>query len=174
MNSNTVPTYKFALTNELIKNCEGTEFEPTDFLPTRAEKKATGWDVRCASTEGFELREGCYYKIPLGIHALPPDGWWLKLTPRSSTFTKRHLNSLYGTIDEMYYHQIFFACKYSFDNCKMYNSNYPERVEFGDRIGQLIPAKRQEMNVAIVTLEELKQKRQDSERTGGFGSTGVV
>jgi dUTPase len=171
----TIPEFKFALTEELVLECNSREeFSPEDFLPTRAENRATGWDVRCAEPEGFELMPGCYLKIPLGIHMLAPEGWWLDLKPRSSTFTKRHLHALYGTIDETYPGQLLFACQYQPDACEIISRGCLKRVEFGDRIGQVIPVKREEMTVSITTLKELHEEHanRNSERTGGFGSSG--
>ena len=84
-----VPTYKFALSQELVGACEGTEFKPEDFLPTRSEPEASGWDVRCAHPEGLELRDCCYFKIPLGFRSFCPPGWWAELNPRSSSFIKK-------------------------------------------------------------------------------------
>lgn len=170
-----IPIYKFALTSELVVNCEGTKFKPEDFLPTRSEKMATGWDVRCADLNGIDLKAECYYKIPLGIRSLPPEGWWMELEPRSSTFIKRNFHALSGKIDETFSHQILLVGQYIQDSCEISNRNHLKRIEFGDKIGQLIPVKRQEMVVEKTSNDELDKEhvRRDSGRTGGFGSTGV-
>ena len=130
--------------------------------------------MRCAIPSGFDLAPGCYYKIPLGIRVLAPEGWWLQLDPRSSTFTKRHMHALNGKIDETYPGQIFFACQYITDSCELFNCNYLKNVKFGDKIGQLIPVKRQEMVVIQASNKELDEEfeKRNSGRTGGFGSTG--
>lgn len=171
----TIPEFKFALTEVLVDECSRRdEFSSKDFLPTRAENRASGWDVRCAEPEGFELIPGCYLKIPLGIHMLAPEGWWLELKPRSSTFTKRHLHALYGTIDETYPGELLFACQYQPDACEIISRGNLRRIEFGDRIGQVIPVRREEMIVSSTTLDNLRSEhaRRNSERTGGFGSSG--
>jgi dUTPase len=107
---------------------------------------------------------------------LAPEGWWLELKPRSSTFTNRHLHALYGTIDETYPGQLLFACQYQPDACEIINRGSLKRIEFGDRIGQVIPVRREEMTVSVTTLKELQEEhaRRNSERTGGFGSSGIV
>jgi len=107
----TKPVFKFALTEDLLANCGG-DLKPDDFLPKRADEDSTGWDVRCADAKGIDLKPECYIKIPLGFRALSPKGWWFKLVPRSSMFIKRHINSLYGTIDETYEGQLFFCGQY--------------------------------------------------------------
>lgn len=169
-----VPTYKFALTTDLIDACKGSGLKPEDFLPTRSEPEASGWDVRCAAKSGVELRDGCYYKIPLGFRSFCPPGWWAELNPRSSAFIKCHLHSLYGKIDETYPDEWFFLCQYSADACKIQNINYPKRIEFGDRIGQVMPCKRQDMIREVISNDMMDEeiKNRDATRKGGLGSTG--
>lgn len=182
-----VPEFKFCLLSSLHEavrdhleglTCFGKDdYVPTvnDFLPTRSEPLATGWDVRCADPKGIDLVCEGYVKIPLGIKVFSPSGWWLQLKPRSSTFAKRHIHSLYGTIDEAYEGQMFFCGQYIPDSHEIVNINSPKRIEFGDRIGQLIPVRREEMLVSSVTEEEfqkLSEDRNAERKAGGFGSTG--
>lgn len=171
-----VPTYYFALTEELAEACKGTKFKSEDFIPTKSEPDASGWDVRCAQPDGLDLTSCCYYTIPLGFRSYCPKGWWAKLDPRSSSFTKRHMHALYGNIDETYPKQWFFACQYIPDGCALNNKNYPTRLEFGDRIGQLIPVRKQEMNVEVLTNAAIEEKyiKRDAVRKDGFGSSGSV
>tara|TARA_Y100000310_G_scaffold327272_1_gene393343 strand:+ start:341 stop:865 length:525 start_codon:yes stop_codon:yes gene_type:complete len=171
-----VPVYKFALTSELSSACADHEtLSVEDFLPTRSEPEASGWDVRCADPNGISLRGGVYYRIPLGFRAFCPPGWWAELNPRSSSFLKRHLHSLYGKIDETYPDQWFFLCQYLPDASAIINNNNPKRVEFGDRIGQVMPVRRQDMGVEIISNEEMNEeiKNRDAARKGGLGSTGI-
>lgn len=175
-----VPNFKFALTDELIQECERLStkenpLDPSDWLPSRAEDRDTGWDVRCAEPGGIEMIPGCYLKIPLGIHMLAPEGWWLELRPRSSSFAKRHLHSLYGVIDELYPGQLIFACQFVPCTDTTFCRNNLPRIEFGDRIAQVRPVKRKDMIVTNCTLKELKEEheRRNSKRMGGFGSTGA-
>ncbi len=51
----------------------------------------------------------------------------------------------------------------------------PKRIEFGDRIAQIMPVKLELMNVESVTNEEydrLCKERNLSRGAGGFGSSG--
>ena len=172
---NSAPTYKFAITNSLIAICQDSEFEPEDFLPTRSEPDASGWDVRCADPNGVELKDGCYYKIPLGFRSFCPSGWWAELNPRSSSFIKRHLHSLYGKIDETYPDEWFFLCQYIADACEIQSKNHPLRIEFGDRIGQVMPVRRQDMIREVISNDMMDEeiKNRDATRKGGLGSTGT-
>lgn len=170
-----VPTYKFALTEELITFCKSTNLKPEDFLPTRSEPEASGWDVRCAVLGGVELRDGCFYKIPLWFRSFCPPGWWAELNPRSSSFIKRNLHSLYGKIDETYPNEWFFLCQYIADASLIQNANYPQRIEFGDRIGQVMPVRRQDMVMEIISNDVMDAEitNRNATRKGGLGSTGT-
>src|SRR6266404_3537788 len=95
-NINMNPEFLFSLREDLQNEKQ--------FLPTRAEEKASGWDVRAAMPDRKPLiiKPFEYVKIPLGFRTFCPEGWWYELKPRSSTFAKKHLHSLYGTIDETF------------------------------------------------------------------------
>ena len=173
-----IPTFRFALKTELTKACadnKSVNLTPQDFLPTRAHLEDTGYDVRCALPKGLELVPGCYFKIPLGFRAFIPQGWWLELKPRSSTFTKRHIIALYGTIGETYENEMIFAGKYDPDACAILGGDEVKVIEFGEKIGQLIPVLRQDMEVISCTDEEfaeLTTKRQGTRGESGFGDSG--
>ena len=161
-----LPIFKFALV-ERAK-------EDKKFLPTRAELCATGYDVRaCLTTpsrKALIIRPGQYVKIPLGFRAFIPEGWWLELKPRSSSFAKKNLHCLYGTIDEHYPQEFILAAQYLPDINSMGKDLI---IEYGEAIGQLIPVERQSMVVEEVSNEEIEQlyKNRPTERSGGFGST---
>lgn len=159
-----MPTYKFALREDLKNNKE--------FLPSKGESFASGWDVKAAINNKLVVSAYEYIKIPLGFRAFCPKGWWLELKPRSSSFVKKHLHALYGTIDETFEGEMIFAAQYipSFDEIA------PQKliINFGDALGQLIPIKRQEMVIEEINNEEYNNlcKERNAERgAGGFGST---
>ena len=177
-----VPNFIFAI-REDIKNQEG-------FIPSKTIGADTGWDVRCAEPDGVKIKPFEYKIIRLGIRVYAPKGWWLELRPRSSSHAKKHLNCLYGVIDELYEKEIGFSCQYipSLEISTIYagailpTQNYvfnadilPLEIKFGERIGQLIPVKRQFMITSEVSNEEfdkLCKERQGARGIGGFGSTG--
>lgn len=153
-----IPVFRFALKEGLSDL----------YLPTRGTPKATGWDVR--STDQLIIRPEEYVKIHLGFRMFSPEGWWMELRPRSSTFAKKSLHALYGVIDEDYEGHLVFAAQYlPFDGkSELY-------VNEGEAIGQIIPVRRQEMFVEKVSNEEydaLCQARNAARGAGGFGSTG--
>lgn len=176
-----LPIYRFALRDDLI--------DDKRFLPTRAEPKATGWDVRAAMPDRKPLivRPLDHIKIPLGVRGFCPDGWWYDIKPRSSSFAKKNLHALYGTIDETYEGELVFACQYipPFPHPAMgytdellvpYYFNHNElKIDFGDAIAQIIPRLRQEMIVEDITNEDYDnacKARAAVRGAGGFGSTG--
>lgn len=172
--SNIIPVYKFALRDDLVNS-------KISFLPTKATPLATGWDVKAAITEPsgkLVITPGQYVKIPLGFRGFCPPGWWYELKPRSSSFAKKFLHCLYGTIDEDYEGQSVFAAQYrptkdyEYVNTLITPNNLS--IEFGDALGQIIPIERQEMIVESISNEEydrLCAERNSQRGEGGFGST---
>jgi dUTPase len=177
------PIYRFAL-REDIK-------DDKRFLPAKGEKFASGWDVRAcqADKQPIVVEPFQYAKIPLGFRAFCPDGWWFELKPRSSTFAKKNLHALYGTIDESYEGQLVFACQYqpelkfcpdpiTWDKSpvRIFDKSAYQHLEinFGEAIGQIIPVRRQEMIVKELSNDEYNEacaKRGGERKDGGFGST---
>lgn len=168
--------FKFAVREELIKEFP---IEAKSLVPVKAEPKATGWDVACAEyyhidkdgNRGILMEAGKLYLIKLGIRGFCPDGWWYRLVPRSSTFGKKHINCLYGTIDETYEGELLFAAKY------VPQTGMPDIlfIKFGEKIGQIIPEKRVDAEMVEVSndeLEKLYKERAGIRGAGGFGSTG--
>ena len=160
---NLTPIFRFAL-------MEGLSDE---FLPTKGEPFATGWDVRAA--EDIVLFEGEYAKIRLGFRMFSPPGWWMEIRPRSSSFAKKHLHALYGVIDSSYEGEMVFACQYLSPNIiDRFGVFGKIEIKAGEAIGQIIPIRRQEMKVERVSNEEydiLCKERNHSRGSGGFGST---
>jgi dUTP pyrophosphatase len=155
-----IPTYKFAIIAG-----------DSSFLPTRSHPEDTGWDVK--SAQAVTLNPGQYFQISLGFRVFAPEGWWLECRPRSSSFSKKHLHSLYGVIDQTYEGICFFSCQYIPDASSFGSPDLV--IARGDRIGQLVPVRRQEMKVESVTDEEFEilcKERNASRKAGGFGSTG--
>jgi dUTPase len=183
------PIYKFALREDLANEKQ--------FLPTRAEPKSSGWDVRAAMSDKqpLVLRPFGHAKIPLGFRVFCPEGWWLELRPRSSTFGKNYLHSLYGVIDETYEGELLFACQYIPNLSLLHIQVSPQQnaddkkwlsgfdtsafaeltINYGDAIGQLVPVKRNTMKVVEITNKQYDKTckgRKGKRGKGGFGSTG--
>jgi len=163
-----LPIFKFAVREDL-KDIGDL------FVPVKGEPLATGWDVRAAMPDrkSLILKPFQHVKIPLGFRTFAPEGWWYELKPRSSTFAKKNLHALYGTIDEAYSNELIFACQY-IPNWNEISQMQPELyIDFGDAIGQIIPVKRQEMVTSSISNEEFDNlcKNRNAIRNGGFGST---
>lgn len=159
-----IPEFKFALREDLKTFPE--------FLPSRAEPNATGWDVRAAqiSRDTLVIEPFSYFKIPLGFRAMPETGWWFYLHPRSSSLVKRNMHNLIGIIDEDFPMEVLCAGQY----IPHLNTNKVLEINFGDPIAQLIPVRRQEMLVMGISNEEYDDlfRGKMAVRSGGFGSTG--
>ena len=172
-----IPEFKFALRKDLSNNPE--------FIPARATETDTGWDVRCAEHSGLVVKPFQYVKIRLGFRVFSPEGWWLELRPRSSSHAKKHLNCLYGVIDSEYENELILSAQYlppldcledhSYGFLGFDNDEPRLNINFGDKIGQIIPVKRKVMTVEEVTNEEFDKlcaERGGKRGSGGFGSTG--
>jgi dUTPase len=154
-----IPEYRFALREDLK--------EDPRFLPTRATSGSVGWDVACAFEDKKSLlvQPGQYLKIPLGLRCLPPEGYWFEVRPRSSTFTKKNMHALYGVVDGDYRNSLYFCCEFS--------GTWPLTLEFGEKIGQIVPKKLLEMKVQTISNTAFDDfcKNEKNDRKGGFGST---
>jgi dUTPase len=159
-----IPNFKFALREDLKDRKE--------FLPTKAEPYATGYDVRAAlysDEPTLIINPGDYFKIRLGFRAIPENGWWFQLHPRSSSFAKKNMHNLIGIIDEHYSDEVLFAGQYL--PTDMIDSQL--KISQGDAIGQIIPIKRVDFQVTEISNKEYDDlcKQRISFRNGGFGST---
>lgn len=163
-----IPHFHFAVTDDLVKRCQGTEFQPKDFLPTLMNDGDTGYDVRAA--ESIEVSPGEYFKVSLGLKMLAPPGWWIDSRPRSSTFVKKCTIGHTGTIDNQFPLTIIATGLY-LPNGKHLRPE-PLKIEFGDRIFQFLPKKVIHMKITSLSEEEIEAMRPKSTRTGGTGSTG--
>jgi dUTPase len=159
-----MPNFRFALREDLK--------DDKRFLPTKGEPFSSGWDCRAgqADRKDIILRAGQFFKIPLGFRILPPEGWWIQLHPRSSSFIKKNMHCLIGVIDEHYFFEPALVGQYIPD---VNHLGKDLVVKFGDPICQIIPIERREMEVIEISNEEYDAtiKTKNAVRTGGFGST---
>lgn len=120
-------------------------------------KNSTGFD--CITVEDYELKKGEFKLLNLGIVAKPPEGKFIMLVPRSSTFKKYKIiqtNSV-GIIDPDYCGQN--------DIIKMpVLATDDMTIPKGVRIAQLVL-----MNYISIDTEEFEPEK---DSRGGFGSTG--
>lgn len=159
------PVFKFALREDLKNELQ--------FLPTRAEQLSTGYDVRAAQEDRkpIIIHPGHYAKITLGFRSFCPDGWWYHLHPRSSSFAKKYMHSLVGTVDESWEGITQLSFQYQPDQSQMIKDLV---INFGDPIGQIIPIKRINMKIVNISNQDYNNdclNRNASRKDGGFGST---
>lgn len=140
---------------------------PDAKLPTRGTEKSTGYDITClgVKTEFYEVVDPVFVYVykhtyNTGLAIQPPEGYDIKLFPRSSIHKKyAWLANSIGLCDEDYrgeYMMVF----YSFSSIPPF--------EIGDRIGQIVIQKRE--NIGLVIVDELESTERGE---GGFGSTGT-
>jgi dUTPase len=161
------PIFRFAVRDDLNDMAD-------KFLPKRAEPGSVGYDVRCAQKDRkpIRLRAGQYAKIELGFRVIPASGYWLDLRPRSSTFAKKYLHYLIGTLDFSWRGWCEYACQYIPD---LNNLGKDLTLEFGDAIGQIVPVKMQSMEpqlISNVDFDEFCKTETNLRGTKGWGSTG--
>ena len=126
-------------------------------IPQRGEEKATGYDIKAVAVEE---ESDVYIKYDTGLcMQAVSDDVDLQLRPRSSIYkTGLFLSNSLGTLDVSYTGKIsavFYKHPYG---CEPY--------KVGDRIGQLVCARFEEINFIIEPMEETKRG------DGAYGSTG--
>jgi len=113
----------------------------------------------CIAEDKLVVPAGGMINIPTGVAVKLPWGTWASIRPRSSTFAKKKLFIMDGTIDNGYTGPLLVF---------VFNPNkYDVVVNKGDRLAQLVL--HQLVPYRIEYVEELpKTERGDT----GFGSTG--
>ncbi len=132
-----------------------------DPIAAPAKEGDVGYDLRVwLETDGVVIQPNTMVNLRTGVFLKLPDGCWGDVRPRSSTFSKRKLFIMGGTIDEGYTGEI---------SVFVWNpTSEPHAVNNGDRLAQLVIAPRIVPQLNIVT-DLPTTERGDT----GFGSTGV-
>lgn len=98
--------------------------------------------------------------LPTGLRIELPEGYWGRITGRSSTLRKRGLLINEGIIDGGYRGELFIYC---------YNPNgAPIPVESGARLAQLILAP-----IIMPAIAEVDELAPSARGENGFGSSGL-
>ncbi len=114
----------------------------------------------------FELGPKCRALVPTGIIVDIPEGYSGRIHPRSGNAWKYGVTLINceGVIDSDYCHEVFVP---------LYNTtNIPFVINHGDRIAQIEfiqPYK----SIEYISYTDATPKSRKTNRTGGFGSTGV-
>lgn len=130
-------------------------------IPTRGSREAAGYDLYACCDDVVVIEPHKTEKIGIGFAIQPPNGYFGAIMARSGLATKYGLRpaNCTGVCDEDYTGEYIVA---------LHNdTNYPQIINPGDRIAQLIFLPY--INVEFYEVTELE----DTERgDGGFGNTG--
>ncbi len=131
-----------------------------DCAPVAGYQGDAGWDL--IVSRDTKVPVDGFADVPCGIRIELPEGYWARITGRSSTIRKRHLHIAEGIIDNGYRGELF---------CAAWNlGDEPVRIGRGERIAQLIPFKLERPEMKLVEVDELGESDRGE---AGFGSTGV-
>lgn len=121
-----------------------------------------GFDLKCWIPEGqLTIPPGTFVNIATGVSVKIPDGHWASVRSRSSTFAKRNLMVMDGTIDCEYVGSLHIF---------VFNPTKEDAVvNNGDRLAQLV------FFPSIVPIIEMTNALPVTLRgSTGFGSTGAA
>lgn len=131
-------------------------------LPSYADSGSAGMDIRAHIIEGtLTLERFEQYTIPTGLFMEIPKGTFLMITPRSGLASKHGITitNSPGILDENYRQELKIIV--------MNLGKEPFKIFNGDRIAQIVLMNYNRIEFEIV--EELEE----TDRKGGFGSTGI-
>jgi dUTP pyrophosphatase len=141
--------------------------------PTRQKAGDAGYDLY--ATENVRIKPMSRALVSTGLSIEVPQGYYARVAPRSGLAVKNGIDVLAGVVDSSYRGEVkVVLMNLSIDLASMMGltpniagSNFDFNIKAGDRIAQLIIEK-----YHAVDWQEVAQLS-SSERTGGFGSTGV-
>jgi len=141
--------------------------------PTRQKTGDAGYDLY--ATESVRIKPMSRALVSTGLSIEVPQGYYARIAPRSGLAVKNGIDVLAGVVDSSYRGEVkVVLMNLSIDLASMMGltpniagSNFDFNIKAGDRIAQLIIEK-----YHAVDWQEVAQLS-SSERTGGFGSTGV-
>lgn len=108
---------------------------------------------------GLTVHPGERVLVPTGVAIALPEGYWGRITHRSSTERRLRLRVVEGTIDQGFRGALFAQIANA--------ESWPIKVEHGDRIAQLIIHR-----VIQGEFQEVTELPSSDRDTRGFGSTG--
>lgn len=140
--------------------------------PEYATNGSSGFDLRADLQQQeiykdvFVLKAGEVVMVPTGLYFDLPDGYELQIRPRSGLAAKHGVTVLNspGTVDSDYKLQVSVIL--------INHSKDDYTINHGDRIAQGVIAS--VLAKRIINLVQTPEIITSSERTGGFGSTGLL
>lgn len=136
------------------------KIHPEAKLPTRGSAEAAGYDLHAVSMVDM----GVMVSYDTGLAVEIPKGYVGLIFPRSGIYKKAlTLANSVGVIDSDYRGEI----KFNFRKDLLKNFSNPDVYGLGDRIGQLVIIKHEELD-----FEEVDMLSSTDRGDKGFGSTG--
>lgn len=129
---------------------------PEAVIPTRATPGSAGMDLY--AIDDVVIQPGDIKLLKLGIKVAIPEGYYGRIAPRSGLAVKYGIDVLAGVVDADYRHEVGVVL--------INHGKEAYTVKKHDRIAQLIIER-----IAVVNTEEV-ESLDDTQRSGGFGSTG--
>jgi len=141
--------------------------------PTRQKIGDAGYDLY--ATENVRVKPMSRALVSTGLSIEVPEGYYARIAPRSGLAVKNGIDVLAGVVDSSYRGEVkVVLMNLSIDLASMMGltpniagSNFDFNIKAGDRIAQLIIEKYHAIDWQQV------ESLSTTERTGGFGSTGV-
>lgn len=121
-----------------------------------------GYDLEVwfPDADSFTLMPFTFVSLPTGIRVKVGDNAWGCIRPRSSTFIKRQLFVMEGTIDPGYTGDLFII---------VFNPNpVAKAIHNGERLAQIIPVPK----FNTINVHYVDEMPKTERGTRGFGSTG--
>lgn len=127
-------------------------------IPMRQTPGSAGYDLH--SVEDVVIEPNGLACVSTGLKIALPEGYYGRIAPRSSLAVKNHIDVGAGICDSDFC-GIYCVVLFNLD------TKNSVHIKIGDRIAQLIIEKYHAVNFEVVG------KLDSTERTGGFGSTGI-
>ena len=142
-------------------------------VPSRQKTGDAGYDLY--ATESVKIKPMSRALVSTGLSIEVPQGYYARIAPHSGLAVKNGIDVLAGVVDSSYRGEVkVVLMNLSIDLASMMGltpniagSNFDFNIKAGDRIAQLIIEK-----YHAVDWQEV-ESLSTTERTGGFGSTGV-
>lgn len=142
-------------------------------VPSRQKTGDAGYDLY--ATESVKIKPMSRALVSTGLSIEVPQGYYARIAPRSGLAVKNGIDVLAGVVDSSYRGEVkVVLMNLSIDLASMMGltpniagSSFDFNIKAGDRIAQLIIEK-----YHAVDWQEV-ESLSTTERTGGFGSTGV-
>lgn len=142
-------------------------------VPSRQKTGDAGYDLY--ATENVRIKPMSRALVSTGLSIEVPQGYYARIAPRSGLAVKNGIDVLAGVVDSSYRGEVkVVLMNLSIDLASMMGltpniagSSFDFNIKAGDRIAQLIIEKYHAVDWQQV------ESLSTTERTGGFGSTGV-